>query len=34
MSNDRLGWVNKTGHYHNNKILKVLFADRLNYEII
>ena len=26
--------ANKTGHYHNNQILKVLFADSSNYEII
>jgi UDP-3-O-[3-hydroxymyristoyl] N-acetylglucosamine deacetylase len=26
--------ANKTGHYHNNQILKELFADRSNYEII
>ena len=24
----------KTGHFHNNQILKVLFADETNYEII
>lgn len=26
--------ASKTGHYHNNQILKVLFADAANYEII
>ncbi len=26
--------ANKTGHYHNNQILKVLFADSSNYKII
>lgn len=26
--------ADKTGHYHNNQILKVLFADKSNYEII
>lgn len=25
---------NKTGHYHNNELLKVLFSDKSNYEII
>lgn len=25
--------ANKTGHFHNNQILKVLFADATNYEI-
>lgn len=25
--------ADKTGHYHNNQILKVLFADKSNYEI-
>lgn len=25
--------ANKTGHYHNNQILRVLFADNNNYEI-
>ncbi|MCQ2741613.1 MAG: UDP-3-O-acyl-N-acetylglucosamine deacetylase, partial [Alphaproteobacteria bacterium] len=25
--------ANKTGHYHNNQILRVLFADESNYEI-
>lgn len=24
----------KTGHYHNNQVLKALFADKTNYEII
>jgi UDP-3-O-[3-hydroxymyristoyl] N-acetylglucosamine deacetylase len=26
--------ANKTGHYHNNMILKALFADKTNYQII
>lgn len=26
--------ANKTGHYHNNLILKALFADKTNYQII
>ena len=26
--------ANKTGHYHNNLILKTLFADKTNYQII
>lgn len=26
--------ANKTGHYHNNEILKRLFADKENYEIL
>ena len=26
--------AHKTGHYHNNQLLKALFADKTNYEII
>ena len=26
--------ANKTGHYHNNELLKKLFADRSNYELV
>ena len=27
-------WADKTGHYHNNEVLKKLFANKENYEII
>ena len=26
--------ASKTGHFHNNELLKLLFADKSNYELV